>query len=72
MASRCRKIVRFAAKAMGLEKSSWARRTWIERLLKAQVIEFYVPKRFRKSPKRIGVDKSGKLVAFPSLTKKSA
>jgi hypothetical protein len=72
MASIWRKIARFVAKAIGLERATWIRQTWIERLLKARVIEFYVPKKFRKSLKQIAARKRGRVIAFPSLVKKSA
>jgi hypothetical protein len=42
------------------------------RMAMAQVIEFYVPDRFRKKVKWIPATQRGKLIEFPMQVKKSA
>jgi hypothetical protein len=38
----------------------------------AQVIEFYIPSRFKPSVKWIPTERRGRVLAFPSAIKKSA
>jgi hypothetical protein len=38
----------------------------------AEVIEFYVPQRFRKREKWVPADQRGKVIEFPMQKKKSA
>ena len=38
----------------------------------AQVIEFYVPDRFRKKVKWVPAEQRGKVIAFPVAVKKTA
>jgi hypothetical protein len=42
------------------------------RMLMAQVIEFYIPVRFKPKVKWVPVEQRGKIIAFPSDLKKSA
>ena len=42
------------------------------RMLMAQVIEFYIPARFKPKVKWVPVEQRGKIIAFPSDLKKSA
>jgi hypothetical protein len=45
---------------------------WEVVIAMAKVIEFYVPKRFRRNAKWIPLEQRGKVIQFPALGKKSA
>ena len=42
------------------------------RMIMAQVIEFYIPSRFKQKVKWVPVEQRGKILAFPADLKKSA
>lgn len=42
------------------------------RMIMAQVIEFYIPSRFKQKVKWVPVEQRGKILAFPADFKKSA
>ena len=42
------------------------------RMVMAQVIEFYIPTRFKAKVKWVPVEQRGKIIAFPADLKKSA
>jgi hypothetical protein len=42
------------------------------RMVMAQVIEFYIPARFKPKVKWVPVEQRGKIIAFPTDLKKSA
>ena len=48
-------------------------RVWRDRrMAMAQVIEFYIPSRFKPRVKWIPTERRGRVLAFPSAIKKSA
>jgi hypothetical protein len=50
-----------------------ARRAAVDRrMVMAQVIEFYIPARFKPKVKWVPVEQRGKIIAFPTDLKKSA
>jgi len=42
------------------------------RMVMAQVIEFYIPSRFKPKIKWVSMEQRGKIIAFPTDLKKSA
>ena len=66
-----RKIVRFVLRAIRIMKVI-AVSGAIEEVVMAKVIEFYIPKNFRKSFKWVPELQRGKILEFCPQTKKSA
>ena len=66
-----RKIVRFVLRAIRIMKVI-AVSGAIEEVVMAKVIEFYIPKNFRKSFKWVPELQRGKIIEFCPQTKKSA
>jgi hypothetical protein len=53
-----------------LQEEGWA--AMDRRMVMAQVIEFYIPARFKQKVKWIPPEQRGKIIAFPTDLKKSA
>jgi hypothetical protein len=61
------------SRTLGAVMMKEARRTAVDRrLVMAQVIEFYIPTRFKPKVKWVPVEQRGKVIAFPTDLKKSA
>ena len=65
-------VKRIAARVLQILRVFIAPRVWAKKVAMARVIEFYIPKNFRKSFKRVPELQRGKILEFCSQTKKSA
>jgi len=72
MGSTYKTIVRIAARAMGILRLTRIQRIGIEGDVMARVIEFYIPKNFRRPMKWVPVIDRGKIIEFCPQTRKSA
>ena len=60
------------ARVFGILRVITTPRVWAKEVAMARVIEFYIPKNFRKSFKRVPELQRGKILEFYPQTKKSA
>jgi len=67
-----KEIVRIAASVLGILKAIMVPRTWNKEVAMAKVIEFYIPKNFRRSMKWLPEFQRGRILEFCPQTKKSA
>jgi len=67
-----RMIRRLAGRAAETTRGITVRRTAIGGVVMAKVIEFYMPKTFRKPTKRVPAEDRGKIIEFRPQTRKSA
>jgi len=65
-------MMRIAARALGILNRIAILRTWTKGVAMAKVIEFYIPKDFRKPVKRVSALRRGKILEFSPQTRKSA
>jgi hypothetical protein len=65
-------VERIAARVLGILRMATVSRVWAKEVAMAKVIEFYIPKNFRKSFKWVPELQRGKLLEFCPQTKKSA
>jgi hypothetical protein len=66
-------LIKQLSRKPGTVMTQEARRPAVDRrLVMAQVIEFYIPVRFKPKVKWVPVEQRGKIIAFPSDLKKSA
>jgi len=62
----------FTARVLGILRVIKVPRVWAKEVAMAKVIEFYIPKNFRKSFKWVSELQRGKILEFCPQTKKSA
>jgi hypothetical protein len=67
-----RTVERIAARVLGIFRLITVPRVWAKEGAMAKVIEFHIPKNFRKSFKWVPELQRGKILEFCSQTKKSA
>jgi hypothetical protein len=72
MAAIHRMIERLAARVLAMIKMVRVVRTGIKKFAVAKVIEFYVPKHFRKQMRRVSPIERGKIIECCLPTRKSA
>ena len=72
MATIHRTTYRFFLRTVGILKTIAAQRTEIKEIAMARIIEFYIPKNFRKTLKCAPQLQSGKVIEFCLQAKKSA
>jgi len=65
-------IVRIATRVLGILKSITVPSDWTKKVAMAKVVEFYIPKNFRRPMKWVPELDRGKVLAFCPQTKKSA
>lgn len=65
-------VERIAARVLGILRMITVSRVWAKEVAMARVIEFYIPKNFRKSFKWVPELQRGKILEFCPQTKKSA
>lgn len=65
-------VERIAARVLGILRMTTVPRVWAKEVAMAKVIEFYIPKNFRKSFKWVPELQRGKILEFCPQTKKSA
>jgi hypothetical protein len=65
-------MMRIADRVLEILKGIAIFRTWSKEVAMAKVIEFYIPKNFRKPLKRVSVLQRGKIIEFYPQTRKSA
>ena len=65
-------IVRIATRVLGILKRITVPSDWTEKVAMAKVVEFYIPKNFRRPMKWVPELDRGKVLAFFPQTKKSA
>lgn len=65
-------IARIAARVLGILRVITVPRAWTKEVAMAKVIEFYIPKNFRKPMKWVPEFQRGKLLEFCPQTRKSA
>jgi len=65
-------VERFATRVLGILRVIKVPRVWAKEVAMAKVIEFYIPKNFRKSFKWVPELQQGKILEFCPQTKKSA
>ena len=65
-------VERIAARVLGILRVITVPRVWAKEVAMAKVIEFYIPKNFRKSFKWVPELQRGKILEFCLQTKKSA
>jgi hypothetical protein len=67
-----RRFERIAARVLGILTMITVSRVWAKEVAMAKIIEFYIPKNFRKSLKWVPELQRGKILEFCPETKKSA
>jgi hypothetical protein len=65
-------VERIAARVLGILSVITVPRVWAKEVSMSKVIEFYIPKNFRKSFKWVPELQRGKILEFYPPTKKSA
>jgi hypothetical protein len=65
-------VERIAATGLGILRTITVSRVWAEKVAMPKVIEFYIPKNFRKSYRWVPEPQRGKILEFCAQTKKSA
>jgi hypothetical protein len=65
-------VERIAVRVLGILRMIAIPRVWAKEVAMAKVIEFYIPKNFRKSFKWVPELQRGKILEFCPQTKKSA
>ena len=65
-------VERIAARVLRILRMITVPRVWAKEVAMAKVIEFYIPKNFRKSFKWVPELQRGKILEFCPQTKKSA
>jgi hypothetical protein len=65
-------VARIAAKVLGILRVITVSRVWAKEVAMAKVIEFYIPKNFRRRMKWVPEIPRGKILEFCPQTKKSA
>ena len=65
-------VERIATRVLGILRMITVPRVWAKEVAIAKAIEFYIPKNFRKSFKRVPELHRGKILEFSPQTKKSA
>lgn len=65
-------VERIAARVLRILRVITVPRVWAREVAMAKVIEFYIPKNFRKSFKWVPEPQRGKILEFCGQTKKSA
>ena len=66
------KRLRGIARILGVFKAIAVPRGWIKEVAMAKVIEFYIPKNFRRPMKWVRELQCGRILEFRAQTKKSA
>jgi len=66
------KVIAGIAGGLGILKGITAPRAWTKKVAMAKVIEFHIPKNFRKSRKWVPELQRGKILEFYAQTMKSA
>ena len=62
-----------SSRTLGTVMMKQAKSTAVDRrMVMAQLIEFYIPARFKPKVKWVPVEQRGKIIAFPTDLKKSA
>jgi hypothetical protein len=67
-----RTVERIAPRVLGILRGITVSRVWAKEVAMAKVIEFYIPKNFRKSLKWVPELQRGRILEFCPQTKKSA
>ena len=67
-----KRIVRIAESVLGILKAIMIPRTWNKEVAMAKVIEFYIPRNFRRPMKWVPEFQRGRILEFCPQTKKSA
>ena len=65
-------VERVATSVLGILRMMAVSKVWAKEVAMAKVIEFYIPKNFRKSFKSVPELQRGKILEFCPQTKKSA
>ena len=65
-------MMRMAARVLGILKRIVILRVWTNEVAVAKVVEFYIPRDFRKPLKRASTLHRGKILEFCPQTRKSA
>ena len=65
-------VERIAARVLGIPRMIAIRGVWAREVAMAKVIDFYIPKNFRRSFNWVPEPQRGKIIEFCARTKKSA
>ncbi len=65
-------VERIAARVLGIVRMIKVPRVWAKEVAMARIIEFYIPKNFRRSFKWVPELQRGKILDFCPPTRKSA